>query len=124
MLISSFPLVALMNGPDCQDGYGSLVPAGFDHPLEVPARVGLAIPLTYPGRAAANIKTPIIFGICKTDSLCPADATEAYAKKASKSVIKLYDAGHFEIYHGKHRQVAMKDYISFLDDNLPIRAKL
>jgi dienelactone hydrolase len=116
--------VALMNAPDAVDGYKDLIPAGFNHPLEVPARVGLAIPFTFPGWKAAHVKTPILFGICKTDSLCPAETTEGYAKKAAKSVIKMYDCGHFDIYKGKHREVAMKDYVSFLNDNLPIKAKL
>lgn len=113
-----------MNASDVMSGYTSLIPKGYNHLLEVPARVALVIPFTYPGLKASQVKTPILFAICKTDSLCPANITEAYAKKASKGVIKTYDCGHFDIYHGKYYNEAIKDYISFYSDNLPIKAKL
>lgn len=113
-----------MNASDVMSGYTSLVPEGYNHPLNVPARVALAIPFTYPGSKASQVKTPILFAICQTDSLCPAATTEAYAKKASKGFIKNYDCGHFDIYHGKYYEEAIKDYISFYGDHLPIKAKL
>lgn len=113
-----------MNAPDALSGYKALLPSGVNHSLEVPARSALTIPFTFPGWKTSQIKTPILFAICKTDSVAPAGPTEGYARKAPKGVVKIYDVGHFDIYNGEPFEVATKDYIAFLTDNLPIKSKL
>lgn len=88
---------------------------------KVPARLILQLPLLRPGSYASNIQCPILFGICGKDSVAPADATLAYAKKAPKGVIKWYEEiGHFEVYYGDAFQIAIQDYREFLQENLPI----
>lgn len=116
--------VALMNAPDAMEGYKALVPKGHQAELNVPARAALSIPFQFPGSKASQVKSPILFAICKNDSVAPAGATESYAKTAPQATIKYYDCGHFDIYNGKWFEMATKDYVSFLQKNMPIKAKL
>lgn len=109
-----------MNAPDVLTDFVPLVPPGHKIQDEVPARLILKMPLLRPGSYAADIQCPILFGICGKDSVAPADATLAYAKKAPKGVIKWYEAGHFEVYYGDAFQTAIHDYREFLRENLPI----
>lgn len=84
----------------------------------VPARLVLSLPLDRPGAYASQVKTPILFGICKKDSVAPAPPTLKYAKKAPKGTIKEYDAGHFDVYVGDSFERVIQDYLDFYKEHL------
>jgi pimeloyl-ACP methyl ester carboxylesterase len=116
-----YDTAALMSAPDVLTDFTQLIPPGHQIQERVPARLILKMPLLRPGSYTSDIQCPILFAICGKDSVAPADATLEYAKKAPKGVVKWYeDIGHFEIYYGDAYQKAMQDYVSFLQEYLPI----
>jgi pimeloyl-ACP methyl ester carboxylesterase len=83
----------------------------------IPARVLLQFPFFAPGSHAKNVTCPIYFAVCETDSVCPPLPSIEYAKKAPRGRCKVYKGiGHFDIYLGKHFEVAVEDYIRFYDE--------
>ena len=113
---------ALMTAPDAAPGYLGLVPdaAGFRN--EVAARFGLQIVRYRPGREARRVTCPILFCICETDSVAPAGPTKRYAAQAPKGEVRLYDAGHFDIYVGEAFENVVADQIAFLRRHVPASA--
>ena len=112
---------ALMVTPDAADGYATLVPEGADHRHEVSARAGMTIPLYAPGRAAKDLRCPVLFCVCDRDSVAPARVTRWYARRARKREVRRYSTGHFDIYHGEHFDRAVADQLEFLQQHVPLR---
>ncbi len=110
--------VALMTTPDAYPGYLALLPADGEVPNEVAARFGLKLLGYRPGRLAAKVHCPILFGVCQADSVAPARPTLRYAAKAPRGEVKLYPEGHFEIYLGDAFERAVADQIAFLNKHL------
>jgi dienelactone hydrolase len=109
---------ALMTAPDALPGYLTLVPEDGTFVNEVAARVAPTITWHRPGRAAKNIKMPILFCICDHDSVTPPEETLAYARTAPRGEIKTYDAGHFDIYLGEPFETVVADQTEFLARHL------
>ncbi|PWN96806.1 alpha/beta-hydrolase, partial [Tilletiopsis washingtonensis] len=122
--------VALMNSHDAWDGYLALVPEEKREAFEtvnglVAARLVLQMPFLRPGAKTSQVKAPIYFAICGSDSVCPPNATRAYAKKAPRAEITDYeDMSHFSIYKGEHFKRATADYLRFLKKHLVTQASL
>lgn len=111
---------ALMTSPDSYDGYLALAPdADETFHNRVAARVALQIVRHRPGRRARDVRCPILFVVCETDSVAPAKATLRYARTAPHGEIKTYDAGHFEIYLGEAFERVVGDQIEFLTRTVP-----
>lgn len=111
---------ALMTSPDSYDGYLALAPDADDtFHNRVAARVALQIVRHRPGRRAMDVRCPILFVVCETDSVAPAKATLRYARTAPLGEIKTYDAGHFEIYLGDAFERVVADQIEFLTRTVP-----
>lgn len=111
---------ALMTAPDAVPGYLGLVPDGAPHRNEAAARVGLRIPLHRPGRFAAQVRCPILFCVCETDSVAPAKATLRHARTAPRGVVRVYPEGHFDIYTGEAFERVVADQIAFLRHRVPV----
>ena len=114
---------ALMTAPDAVPGYLGLVDdearaAGFDN--QVAARVVLNIVRHRPGRKAKKVNCPILFAVCETDSVAPAKATLRHARTAPRGEIRLYPAGHFDIYLGDRFETNVTDQLAFLTNHVPI----
>jgi pimeloyl-ACP methyl ester carboxylesterase len=111
---------ALMTSPDSYDGYLALAPdADETFHNRVAARVALQIVRHRPGRRAKDVRCPILFVVCETDSVAPAKATLRYARTAPQGEIKTYDVGHFEIYLGGAFERVVADQIEFLTRTVP-----
>lgn len=108
----------LMTAPDAEPGYLALVPDGLDVDTTVDARIALHVPVNSPGRAAKDVRCPILFAVCEKDSVAPAGPTLKYAAQAPRGEIKRYPVGHFEIYQGEPFEVAVADYVEFLQRHL------
>ncbi|MFI9374430.1 alpha/beta hydrolase [Streptomyces parvulus] len=113
---------ALMTAPDVAPGIAKLMPPTSMDPKEVAARFALDIIRQFPGRQAKNVTCPIFFAICERDTVAPPKPTQKYAVQAPKSEIKLYDAGHFDIYVGKDFERNVADQLAFLTRHVPILA--
>ena len=114
---------ALMTAPDAVPGYLGLVDdearaAGFDN--QVAARVVLNIVRHRPGRKAKKVRCPILFAVCETDSVAPAKATLRHARTAPRGEIRLYPAGHFDIYLGDWFETNVTDQLAFLTSHVPV----
>ncbi|MGL4305124.1 MAG: alpha/beta hydrolase [Mycobacteriaceae bacterium] len=112
--------IALMNAPDVEKGYLSLVPKGTEFTNAVAARVALDIPLRHPGRAARKVAAPVLFCICDQDSVAPVKPTLRYAKSTQNGTVIHYPVGHFDIYVGEAFEGAIKDQIAFLQEHVPV----
>lgn len=110
---------SLMATPDSAAGVRALIPEGQDVPNDVAARFGLDIVRHFPGRQARNVTCPIFFAICERDSVAPPKPTQKYAAQAPQGEIKLYDAGHFDIYVGDDFERNVTDQLEFLLRHVP-----
>ncbi|MCB0889483.1 MAG: alpha/beta hydrolase, partial [Nocardioidaceae bacterium] len=73
-----------------------------------------------PGVKAKDVVCPIMFAVCKPDSVAPSKATLRHAAKAPKGEIKMYDAGHFDIYVGDDFEQVVADELDFLSRHVPL----
>ncbi|GAB02911.1 MULTISPECIES: alpha/beta hydrolase [Acinetobacter] len=113
---------ALMTAPDAYTGILSLTKEVPDYKNYVAARFALDIIRYYPGRKTPQIKAPVLFCICETDTVAPANKTLAHAKRTPNKDIKTYSYGHFEIYTGDAFEHIVKDQIEFLKRTVKLNA--
>ena len=110
---------SLMSTPDSVAGVTALIPDGQHVSRDVVARFGLDIVRHFPGRQARNVACPIFFAVCERDTVAPPKPTQKYAAHAPKGEIKLYDAGHFDIYVGDDFERNVTDQLAFLNTHVP-----
>ena len=111
---------SLMNAWDCESGYLGITTDAPSFQNQIAARFGLKVGLHVPGRRAKEIKAPIFFAICETDTVAPAKASVRHAEKAPLGEIKVYPFGHFDIYVGEPFEQAVADYLDFLRRHVPV----
>jgi dienelactone hydrolase len=111
---------ALMTSPDSEPGYRALVPAGAEFHNGVAARFLLHVGTHRPGRTAKKVSAPILFCLCDTDAIAPADTAARYAATAPRAEIKRYPIGHFDIYVGEPFERAVADQTEFLVRHLGV----
>jgi uncharacterized protein len=110
--------VALMKTPDAYPGYLRLVPAGVELRNEVAARIALRVFTYRPGLLTPKIGCPILFCVCRDDSLAPADATLRHAANAPRGEVRTYPEGHFAIYVDEPFERVVADQLAFLDEHV------
>ena len=113
---------AVMTAHDCESGYLGITTDAPSFQNQIAARFGLKVGLHAPGRRAKEIKAPIFFAICETDTVAPAKASARHAEKAPRGEIKVYPFGHFDIYVGEPFEQAVADYLDFLRRHVPVAA--
>ncbi|EFV14119.2 hypothetical protein HMPREF9336_01036 [Segniliparus rugosus ATCC BAA-974] len=115
--------LALLTARDTKPGYEMLLAASgiSDLPRRVPARAVPQIMRYIPGRRAKDVRCPILFCVCAHDSVAPAQASVRHARKAPLGEVKIYDAGHFDIYLGEHFERVVGDQIAFLNTHVRTR---
>ena len=113
---------ALMNAADAHSGSAELTKYDPDYKNYVAARFALDIIRYYPGRSTPDIKAPVLYCVCNTDTVAPAKATLRHAKRTPRKDIKRYDYGHFEIYIGNAFEHVVQDQISFLKRSVPVHS--
>lgn len=115
--------VGLMSAADVSEGVLDLLEASglseAEYRSQVPARIGLAVPLARPGMRAKDLTKPALFCVCDHDTVAPAPATLRHAARAPRGEIRRYDAGHFDIYIGEEFDRVISDQIAFLLNHVP-----
>ncbi|MET9328648.1 alpha/beta fold hydrolase [Tsukamurella sp. NPDC003166] len=111
---------ALMTSPDSVSGMEALSPPGVSLPHDVAARFALQIMREFPGRRIKDIQCPLFLAICERDTVAPAGPTRKYAAQARDADVKLYDAGHFDIYVGDDFERNVADQLDFLRRHVPL----
>jgi len=116
--------VGLMDAPDVMAGVVGLLEASglteAEYRNDVPARVALEIPRDAPGRQASQVRCPILFCVCDTDTVAPAKATLRHAAQAPRGEIHRYPVGHFDIYIGEDFERVVADQLVFLTTHVPV----
>lgn len=111
--------LAAMTSEDAEPGYRAIAPPGWRN--EVCARIALSVPFYRPGRSAGRLTCPHLIQICLRDTVAPASAAEAAARRAgSRATVKRYDIGHFDLYLGDAFQQSVSDQVAFLQQTLRI----
>jgi pimeloyl-ACP methyl ester carboxylesterase len=115
--------VGLMTAPDCLPGYLSLADttsreAGFDN--RVSARTALDIARYAPGRRTKRITCAALFALCQTDSVAPYKTAHRQASRTQYGEVRLYPAGHFDIYLGDWFETNVTDQLAFLSNHVPV----
>src|SRR5512132_855535 len=111
---------ALMTSRDSEPGYRALSPPGVHFENGVSARFINHVGLYRPGRSAHKVNAPILFCICDTDAVAPAETALRYAATASRAEVKRYPVGHFDIYRGAPSERAVRDHTEFLVRHLDV----
>lgn len=104
--------LAAMSSADAASGYGAIVPPGWRNQMS--ARLALQLPLYRPIRHAAAVKCPVLVCVCLKDTVAPASAASAVARKlGAKAELREYDFGHFDIYVGAGFERSSTDQLAF-----------
>jgi uncharacterized protein len=110
--------VAAMSSPDAEPGYRAMFEPGAPFVNEVAGRIGLRVGFYRPIRVANRITCPWLVCVCERDAVTPPRASLAAARRASRSEVRRYDAGHFDIYRGEVFEQAVTDQVDFLRRHL------
>ncbi|MGH8445708.1 MAG: alpha/beta hydrolase [Solimonas sp.] len=103
---------AAMASEDAEAGYRAIVPSGWRN--EMSARMALYLALYRPITSAGRISCPVLLGVCLRDTVAPASAALALARKlGSRAELKTYDFGHFDIYVGDGYARSSADQLAF-----------
>ncbi|MFI8642999.1 alpha/beta hydrolase [Streptomyces chartreusis] len=105
---------ALMVAPDALPGYSALIPAEHKFTNEMTARSAFQVITYRPGRAARQVKVPILFCVSRADSVAPTAATLKHVRNARLGKIEMFDAGHFDFYVGEHFETVFASQLAFL----------
>ena len=111
---------ALMNADDVVSGVEALIPEGVAYPTQVPARIAVQIAANFPGRDAKLVECPLFVSVCEHDTVAPAKPTKKYVEQAPRGEVKVYDAGHFDIYVGEWFERNVRDQLEFLARHVPV----
>lgn len=112
---------ALMTAADALPGYNALLAEPGSPPVQVPARIGLTIPLERIGKGVLKkISAPTLICICQPDSVAPDGPTRKQVKAAGNPQIDArgYPFGHFDIYSGEGFERVASDQAAFLAEQL------
>ena len=109
--------LAVMTSPDADAGYRALGPPDFR--CEIAARIALTVGLYRPVRYADRVRCPVLVQICEQDSVAPAAAAEAVARRlGERGEVQRYPIGHFEPYAGTWFERSVGDQVDFLRRHL------
>src|SRR4051794_2275745 len=119
-LVGPHGSAALMTSPDAEAGYRALIPPEAHFRNGVAARFINRVARYRPGRSARKVQAPILFCICATDAVAPAETALRYATTAPRAEVKRYPIGHFDIYRGEPFEQAVADQLEFLLRHLAV----
>jgi dienelactone hydrolase len=109
--------LAAMSSHDAESGYRNIVSPTWRN--EMAARFVPTLASYRPISYAGKLKCPALIIVCKDDSVAPAKAALATAKKlGSKAELKIYDLGHFDIYVGDGFAKSSGDQLAFFERTL------
>ena len=92
--------------------------AGAPWTNQVCARIGLAVPLYHPGRAARRVSCPLLMQIGERDILTPPGPAQRAGAKAPRGRVVTYPCGHFDVYFDESFERVTADQLCFLEEHL------
>jgi dienelactone hydrolase len=119
-----FPLVgrpgetAVMNTPECWDGYLPLVAEGADWENHVTARSLLMLPLSRAVKVAERVQAPTLLMGGVHDSLVPIADIRKLAQRLPGADLREYNCNHFEPYYPPLFEVFVSEQADFFAGKL------
>jgi dipeptidyl aminopeptidase/acylaminoacyl peptidase len=119
-----FPLVgkpgenAVMNTPECWEGYLGLVPQETTWQNHVTARSLLLLPMYRAIKVAHRVTAPTLLMGGVHDSLVPIDDIRAMATLMPRADLREYDCNHFEPYYAPMFETFVSEQAQFLVEQL------
>lgn len=111
-LVGAPGTLAAMTSADAEPGYRAITPPDWRN--EMSARLALHLGLYRPITSARRVRCPTLICICTKDSVAPASAAIALARKlGTRAELKRYDIGHFDIYVGDDFERSSGDQLAF-----------
>jgi alpha-beta hydrolase superfamily lysophospholipase len=123
-----FPLVgrpgetAVMNTPECWDGYLQLVPEGSDWENKVTARSLLLMPWYRAVKVAGRVRAPTLLMGGIRDSLVDIEDIRKLARELPGAELREYDCNHFEPYYPPLFDTFARVQADFFIDKLQAQA--
>ena len=109
---------AALNTPDSKAGYLALVPQESKWKNECPAAFLLTCAFYRPTRFAKDIRCPALVILAERDSLISPVSVRKAADKMKNSEVVSLAVGHFDMYFGRHYEVAVRRQVDFLKKHL------
>lgn len=110
--------LAAITAPGSFEGYQAMLPADFDAPNRVTARVLLKLTTYRPIKAASRVSAPLLVCICDQDQVTSPRAALKTAQAAPHSEVCHYKGDHFDIYVGELFEETVRDQLAFLTRHL------
>jgi pimeloyl-ACP methyl ester carboxylesterase len=110
--------IRCFTGPDCYEGYMSMVPKGSSWVGLVPARIVLTVNQYRPTKEAQKIQCPALVIAAEKDSLIPISATRKAAAKIKQVEYLQWPIGHFELMQGRWFDESVKMQLAFLKKHI------
>jgi pimeloyl-ACP methyl ester carboxylesterase len=109
---------AVLNTPESEQGYLSLIPEGSDWKNEAPARAMIELFFYRPLGKASKVMCPALLIPGERDSLISPKAVAKAASKMRNVCMELIDSGHFDVYSGAMFEKVVEIEGDFLERHL------
>lgn len=109
---------AVMNTPECWDGYLGLVPEGTSWRNEVTARSVLRLAAYRATKVAHKVQCPTLLMGGQRDSLVAIEDIRKLAAKMPDALLKEYDCNHFQPYYPPMFETFVTEQADFLVEKL------
>lgn len=109
---------AMLNTPDAEAGYRSIVPEDSSWENACPARISLQVPLYRPVSSADDVDCPVFVAVATDDDVVPPSAAERLARRLDHVEVLRLDCGHFDAYDGAVFEQVVDRQASFLERHL------
>lgn len=110
--------LALLNTPECMEGYQSIIPEDTQWENRIPARVVFTASLYNPLRLANRVQCPVLLVAARDDSLISCESVRKAASMMPNAVYEELPCNHFAPYSGEYFDKITQLEVDFLLNNL------
>lgn len=117
-IVASTERFGMLNTPDAEAGYRSIVPEDSGWENATPARVALGVPWYRPISRADELTCPVFLTIAEDDDIVPPSAAERLARRLGHVEVLRVPCGHFDPYEGETFERVVDEQAAFLERHL------
>ena len=114
--------LAVVTLSGAEEGWGSTVDPGGSFDNRVTAASALGIGFTSAKRAARRISAPLLVCVSRHETLMDPRHAEDVARRGPRGETRVYDGGHFDIYHPPLLDDLLVDQTAFVKRHLNVDA--
>jgi len=115
--------VAAVTTPGAEEGWRSTIDPGGVFDNRVAAANAIEIGITSAKRAAPRISAPLLVCVSRRETLMDPRHAEDVARRAPRGESRVYDGGHFDIYHPPLLNQLLADQTAFLELHLHVNGE-